>query len=195
MRSADPAQDMDDDYGFGPLILVDCFPVKMSGSGQSFVAYVFDKKGEKFSRREGIPIPVGAPAPPPVAADHPARLDEKEAALPNGQRFKTLKKNKRNEGNARATSGPGAVPVLQTRFTKTTNRKVTTAGAQPIFLSGAGRCRITRAAASKAKEQDLIAKLPGVIRNDILGASHALSEEEKIQETRRMRATARGLGM
>lgn len=42
MRGAEPAAIMHD-LGFGPLILIAQFPVKMSGSGRSFTAYVFSK--------------------------------------------------------------------------------------------------------------------------------------------------------
>lgn len=40
----DPALVMED-LGFGPLVLVSQFPVKMAGSGSSFTAYVFGKPG------------------------------------------------------------------------------------------------------------------------------------------------------
>lgn len=43
MRSQNPAECMDEEYGFGPLTLVDSFRVSMSGSGRSFMAYVFIK--------------------------------------------------------------------------------------------------------------------------------------------------------
>lgn len=43
IRSDDPAEYMDEEYGFGPLRLVDTFRVSMSGSGRSFMAYVFIK--------------------------------------------------------------------------------------------------------------------------------------------------------
>lgn len=44
MRCDDPAEYMNDMYGFGPLELRDSFRVTMSGSGRSFMAYVFVKK-------------------------------------------------------------------------------------------------------------------------------------------------------
>lgn len=43
MRSVEPISVMAD-LGFGPLILVGSFPVKMAGSGRSFVAYLFTKE-------------------------------------------------------------------------------------------------------------------------------------------------------
>lgn len=48
MREADPATAMEEWYGFGPLRLVDSFPVSMSGSGRNFMAYV-------FHRNDGVP--------------------------------------------------------------------------------------------------------------------------------------------
>jgi len=42
IRGEDPARMMGD-LGFGPLLLIANFPVKMSGSGRSFQAYVFSK--------------------------------------------------------------------------------------------------------------------------------------------------------
>lgn len=47
MRTADPAAVMEEDYGFGPLTLVDTFPVQMSGSRQTFRAYIFKKRREE----------------------------------------------------------------------------------------------------------------------------------------------------
>jgi len=43
MRHDSPAEVMDEEYGFGPLQLLDSFRVSMSGSGRSFMAYVFIK--------------------------------------------------------------------------------------------------------------------------------------------------------
>lgn len=43
MRCESPAAYMSEEYGFGPLRLVDTRKVSMSGSGRSFTAYVFCK--------------------------------------------------------------------------------------------------------------------------------------------------------
>lgn len=45
IRHDNPAEYMDEAYGFGPLRVVDSFRVAMSGSGRSFMAYVFVKEG------------------------------------------------------------------------------------------------------------------------------------------------------
>lgn len=66
MRSKDPALAMDELYGFGPLLLVDSFRVSMSGSGRSFMAYIFKKaKVKTFTNRNGNPFSI-APVEPGV---------------------------------------------------------------------------------------------------------------------------------
>lgn len=44
IRCENPAEFLDEAYGFGPLTLVDSFRVSMSGSGRSFMAYIFVKR-------------------------------------------------------------------------------------------------------------------------------------------------------
>jgi hypothetical protein len=53
MRCESPAEFMSKEYGFGPLRLVDSRRVSMSGSGRSFMAYIFVKmKGDDPIRRK-----------------------------------------------------------------------------------------------------------------------------------------------
>lgn len=52
MRCASPAAFMSEEYGFGPLRLVDTRKVSMSGSGRSFTAYVFSKDEKRRRERE-----------------------------------------------------------------------------------------------------------------------------------------------
>lgn len=54
----EPTSFMAEEYGFGPLHLVDTRKVTMSGSGRSFTAYVFSKEalGVKRKERDADPI-------------------------------------------------------------------------------------------------------------------------------------------
>ncbi|GFR49150.1 hypothetical protein Agub_g11168 [Astrephomene gubernaculifera] len=74
MRGQEPAAVMRD-LGFGPVLLIASFPVKMSGSGRSFTAYVFTKIAPAaatfLAHAAGLPslAPVPLPPPSPTAAD------------------------------------------------------------------------------------------------------------------------------
>ncbi|PNH02095.1 hypothetical protein TSOC_011951 [Tetrabaena socialis] len=64
MRGQTPALVMRE-LGFGPLLLITSFPVKMSGSGRSFTAYVFSKITPAAAGFLGA---AGTAAAPPLAA-------------------------------------------------------------------------------------------------------------------------------
>ncbi|KAF5841966.1 hypothetical protein DUNSADRAFT_10137 [Dunaliella salina] len=78
MRGEDPAQLMQS-LGFGPLLLISNFVVKMSGSGRNFQAYVFSKikpESAAFIRR-ALPPPT---SPPCTAAPLPVDFTAQAAA-------------------------------------------------------------------------------------------------------------------
>ncbi|KAK9829586.1 hypothetical protein WJX72_006653 [[Myrmecia] bisecta] len=102
MRQEDPAEFMAD-LGFGPVVLVDSFPVSMSGSGRNFMAYIFNKAG--------LPARLTAPAEP--AAATPAAATPAVMATPALQLPPKVPITAGNRRRRLPSVPPPTLPLLQ----------------------------------------------------------------------------------